>query len=143
MRLLVFALAATLAFAADNPWDKVRDLKSGTELRIYKNHSRQPVLAAMDEANDDNLIVVIKNEQVAIPRNDIDEIDYRPLRRGAKMVKETRTTSTEAHGSAAPAPNTQPGPESSSSTSFSSQPKPDFETIYRRPSAVPANQEKK
>ena len=142
MRLLVFALAATIAFAADNPWDKVRDLKSGTELRIYKNHSRQPVLAAMDEANDDNLIVVIKNEQVAIPRNDIDEIDYRPPRRGAKMVKETRGASTESHGSAAPTPNSQPGVESSSSTSYSSTPKPDFETIYRRPT-VPANQEKK
>jgi hypothetical protein len=143
LRLLIFALAATVALAADNPWDKVRDLKSGTELRIYKRHSSQPVLAVMDEANDDNLIVVVKKEEVAIPRNDIDQIDYRPPRRGAKMLKETRETTTESHGSAAPVPNSQPGPESSSSTSFSSQPKPDFETIYRRPPPAPPSQDKK
>jgi hypothetical protein len=34
--LLLLLLSATLAFAADDPWAKVKDLKTGTELRIIK-----------------------------------------------------------------------------------------------------------
>ena len=38
-RVLLFAVACLTVFAADDPWDKVRELKSGTELRILKRGS--------------------------------------------------------------------------------------------------------
>ena len=94
-RLVLTALAALTAFAADNPWDKVRELKTGTELRILKKGARQPILATMDEANDERLIVVIKNEQLAIQKDDIDRIDFRPATK-SKIAKETRTTQTDS-----------------------------------------------
>ena len=43
----------------------------------------------MDEANDERLVVVIKNEEQAIPKDDIDRIDFRPARK-SKIAKETR-----------------------------------------------------
>jgi hypothetical protein len=133
-RFVLLVLAAFTALAADNPWDKVRELKTGTELRILKKGSRQPILATMDEANDERLVVVIKNEQLAIQKDDIDRIDFRPATK-SKIAKETRTTQTDAAQTAtagAQPPGTQSGPSTSTSTSFSGAPKPDFQTIYRR-----------
>ena len=133
-RFVMLTLAALTAFAADNPWDKVRELKSGAELRIIKKGARQPILATMDEANDDRLIVVIKNEQQAIQKDDIDRIDFRPATK-SKIAKETRTTQTDTTQTTPVGPQprgSQPGPSTSTTTSFGGASKPDFETIYRR-----------
>ncbi len=132
-RILMLVLAALTIFAADNPFTKVRDLKSGSELRIYKRGASQPIIATMDEANDERLIAVVKNEQMAFAKADIDRIDARPATKGSPMIKTTTSTTTELHDKvAAPGPQGQMGPSSSTSTSFSNRPKPDFETIYRR-----------
>lgn len=131
---LFLALATMTAFAADHPWDKVRELRTGTELRIIKKGSKQPILAIMDEANDERLVVVIKNEQKAIDKEEIDRIDFRPATK-SKIAKETRTTQTDAAQNAtagARPPGTSDRPSTSTSTSFGSAAKPDFETIYRR-----------
>jgi hypothetical protein len=136
-RALLFALATLTAFAADNPWDKVRELKTGTELRIYKKGARQPVLGTMDEANDERLIVVLKNEELAIQKEDIDRIDFRPATKSSRLTKETRTTQSDSTQTTPVGPQPQgsrPGPSTSTSTTFGSGSKPDFETIYRRTS---------
>jgi len=127
-------LAAVTAFAADDPWTKIRDLKSGTELRIFKKGGMHPILAKMEEANPDSLIIVLKNEEMAIPREQIDRIDYRPLRTGGRVTKETRETVEPADAkTAAESPNNVPGETVSSGTSYAINPQPDFQTIYRRP----------
>jgi len=133
-RFLLVTLATVTAFAADNAWDKVRELKTGTELRILKKGSRQPILATLDETNDERIIVVIKNEEQAIQKDDIDRIDFRRPTK-SRIAKETRTTQTDSTQttSAGPQPRgSQPGPTTSTSTSFGGASKPDFETIYRR-----------
>src|SRR5450631_1451582 len=94
-KLLFFVLAAMTAFAADDPWAKVHDLKSGTELRIYKKGAAQPVLAKSDDVTDDNLMVVVKNEQVAIPKEQIDRIEYRPSKPGGRLTTETKSKPTD------------------------------------------------
>ncbi|MGD0297526.1 MAG: hypothetical protein ABSE86_10440 [Bryobacteraceae bacterium] len=133
-RLLLFALAALTLFAADTPWDKVRDLKTGTELRIFKKGSRQPVIGTMDEANDERVVVVIKNEELAIQKDDIDRIDFRPATK-SHAVKETRTTQSDSTQTTPVGPQpkgSQSGPSTSTTTSIGTASKPDFETIYRR-----------
>ena len=104
-RILLLLLAAASAMAADDPWVKVRDLKSGAELRVYKKGSPQPVLAKMDQLTDENLIVVVKTEQVAIAREQIDRIDYRP----AKSRITCRTMSAWPEKAAACRSVTPPG----------------------------------
>jgi hypothetical protein len=137
--MFLLVIAAMTILAADNAWIKVHDLKSGSELRIYKRGGSQPIFATMDEANDERLIVVVKNEQVAIPKADIDRIDARPETKGSRIMKTTTaTTNGESHDKvAAPGPQSQVGPSSSTSTSFGARPKPDFETVYRRSAAPP------
>jgi hypothetical protein len=133
-KLLLFALAALTLFAADTPWDKVRDLKTGTELRIFKKGSRQPVIGTMDEANDERVVVVIKNEELAIQKDDIDRIDFRPATK-SHAVKETRTTQSDSTQTTPVGPQpkgSQSGPSTSTTTSIGTASKPDFETIYRR-----------
>jgi len=131
-RLLSFCLATLTLFAADNPWDKVRELKTGTELRILKKGSRQPVLGTMDEANDERIVVVVKNEELAIQKDDIDRIDFRPATK-SRVIKETRTTQSDSTQTPSVGPQgSQAGPSTSTTTSYSGAPKPDFQTIYRR-----------
>ena len=136
--LVIVLLAAVTAFAADEPWTKVRDLKSGTELRIFKKGGMHPILAKMEEANPDSLIIVLKNEELAIPKDQIDRIDYRPLKTGGRVTKETRSTVETADAkTAAESPNNVPGETTSSCTNYVFNSQPDFQTIYRRPPPEP------
>src|ERR1700676_3133069 len=95
-RALSVALRTLTAFAADNTWDKVRDLKTGTELRVYKKGARQPLLCTMDEANEERIIVVVKNEELAIQKDDVDRLDYRPPGNSTRLMKETHTTQSDS-----------------------------------------------
>ncbi len=130
IRTLVIFLSAATLFAVDNPWDKVKELKSGTEIRIARRGLAQPLEAKLDEVRDDTVVVVVKNEQKAIRKDEIDRLDYRPKAAGRTI--ETKTTNTPAdttppvgmsHG-----PQT-PGQSTSTGISFN---KPGYETIYRR-----------
>ena len=140
-RAILSGLIVTLVFAADDSWAKVRELKSGTELRIYKKGSTQPVVAKLDLATEESLVIVVKNEQSSVPKDEIDRLDYRPAG-GSRMTKQT-TTKTNTLGN--PSPDQQrvggsnPGPSSSQSTSLTLGSKPNFETIYRRSPVVPKN----
>jgi hypothetical protein len=136
--LAIVLLAAVTACAADDPWTKVRDLKSGTEMRIFKKGGMHPIQAKMEQANPDSLIIVLKNEELAIPREQIDRIDYRPLKAGGRVTKETRETVETADAqTAAESRNNIPSETVSSGTSYVIGPLPDFQTIYRRPPPEP------
>jgi len=133
----IVLLAAVTAVAADDSWTKVRDLKSGTDLRIFKKGGLHPILAKMEEANPDALVIVVKNEELAIPRDLIDRIDYRPLKTG-RVTKETREAFEPADArTAAESPNNIPGQSVSASTSYVFGSQPDFQTLYRRPPPEP------
>ena len=136
--ILIVLLAAATAFAADDPWTKVQNLKSGTELRIFKKGGLHPIIAKMEEANADSLIIVLKTEEMAIPRDQVDRIDYRPPKTGGRVTKETRekVEGPDAQ-TAAQSPNNIPGQTVSTSTNYVFNPQPDFETIYRRPPPPP------
>jgi hypothetical protein len=124
-----------------DPWAKVKAAPSGTELRIFKKNVQAPVLAKLDEASDENLIVVVKDTQVAIPKGDIDRIDYRPAQTGGRVTRETKTTKgvydSGASGQGQPMAQGRtplpPGTSSSSSSSLAIGGKPGFELLYRRP----------
>ena len=56
LKLTLFLVCSALAaFGADDPWAKVKAIKSGSELRVYKKGAAQPLLVKMDEATDDRL----------------------------------------------------------------------------------------
>jgi len=131
LRIFVLLLTCMTAWAAEDAWTKVRELKSGAELRIYKKSPKQAVLAKFDELTSENLVVVVKNEQVAIPRDEIDRIDARPVKRGSRITKENS-------GASGAVPPDGGRPSSSYSSGVSIGNKPDFETVYRRgPAAAP------
>jgi hypothetical protein len=142
MPRFAFFLLAVAAFAADDPWTKVKELKSGTEIRVVKKGAAQPVVGKFDEANDENLVLVVKNEQTAILKENVERLDYRPSKPGGRIVKESKTTNNDPAKAAEPRAgmNAQPvdgGSSTSSTVSF--QGKPDFETLYRRPPGASKN----
>jgi hypothetical protein len=135
---LTFLLTFT-AVAATDTWQKVRDLPGGTELRVYKKDAHQPINAKFADATDDSLIVVLKkDEEVSIPKDQIDRIDYRPQQ--GRHVSTSSTSKVDDPNMQAPVGPQRdakvPGTSSSSNMSFGG--KPDFETIYRRLPVLPA-----
>jgi hypothetical protein len=136
-KITTLILAAAVLLGADGSWTRVKDLKSRAELRIYKKGTREPISATFNDANDDRLIVVVKNEQIAIPKEDIDRLDARP----AAAPRKLNVDKTEKVTDPDPVPSPRSGPpkpgeSTSSNVSFGGS-KPDFETIYRR-SITPA-----
>ena len=123
---LLLLLASLAAFSADD-WAKVKALKTGAELRVYKKGSAQPIPAQMSELTDDNLIIILKKTETAIPRDQIDRIDARPSG-GRPVTKET--TTKDGIG-----PDGSPSSSESSGLSIGS--KPNFETVYRRSPGPP------
>lgn len=139
MRLAVFLFAALAAVGADDAWAKVKELGSGSELRIWKKGAAQPVEAVYDDLTDEKLLAVVKNEQVAIPKAEIDRIDARPKAQKRQAVKETRVDRDVHRPERAAAPPKslrEPAagsPQSSVSNTVSwSGGKAPFETVYRR-----------
>ncbi len=125
-KLVILLLSVMTVFGAEDQWSRVSKLKSGVELRVYKRGVLQPVLAKMGETTDENLVVIVKNEQVAIAKDDIDRIEYRPDQPGGRMVQETKTTASKTDPTS-----------TSQSSSLVVRSRPDFETIDRRPPAAP------
>ena len=133
-RLTLLTIFGFALSAAEDPWSKVQELKSGTELRIYKTGAKQPILAKMDRAGEESIVIVLKKEQVSIPKEEIERLDFRPA--GGTRISKQTTSKTNTVGN--PSTDQQrvgggsSGPTSSSSTSFTLGSKPDFQTIYRR-----------
>lgn len=135
LRILLPFVLILAASAADDPWAKIRELKSGSELRVYKRGATQPLVAKLDQLTDDAVVVALRNEQTAIPKEEIDRIDYRPARTGGLLKQESRTKVDNSRDGerAGPKPNPGPsGPSTSTSSGVTFNPKPDFETVYRR-----------
>ncbi len=127
MRAFVFLLLACLAALAGDDWAKVKALKTGSDLRVFKKASTQPILAQFGDLTDDNLIVIVKKTETAISRDQIDRIDARPPS-GSRVTKEKSTKETV-------------NPDGSTSTSsgggLSMGSRPDFETVYRHLPSAP------
>ena len=135
MILVGFGLVA-MAFATEDAWNKVKELKSGSEVRILKAGSKDAVLGKIDEADDERVVVVVKNTQLAIAKADVVSLEARPLG-GSRVKKESRTEkvdpAAELAKSKVPVPGASATPGlSSSSSSVSFGNKPGFELVYRK-----------
>ena len=138
LRLCAIALLVLpLLTAADDPWSKVQNLKSGQEVRVIKRSSRVPVVGAFDELTPDNLILVVKKEQTAIDRNDIDRIDARPANPASRVRRESKSEVKDPDPPRG-LPTDARTPTVSSGSNVVIGDKADFETVYRRTAASTA-----
>ena len=142
LRGMVCLIPVLTLFAADtaDPWKKVRDVKTGTELRIFRSGAPKSIMAQFAELTDDNMVVIIKDEEVAIPRDKILRIDSRP-QKGYVSTQTKVSGANESYSRSQPNPPGR-GPSSSTSTGIAIGEKADFETIYRRPPPPPASAKK-
>jgi hypothetical protein len=137
-RIAVVLLAALTLLAADNPWTKVRQLPDRSDLRIYQKGQKNPLNAILADATEDRIVVVAKNRQLTIAKDDIDRIDARPApEKGKPAVTKTQTSSDpdytpQGHPDTGPA---LPTTSTSGGLSFGGD-KGDFKTVYIRPPAA-------
>ncbi len=138
--VLLVLLALSTLWAADNPWAKVQDLKHGAELRIYRNGVREPLVAKFDEANDERILIVSKNSQMAVAKEDIDRLEARPSSKAParKSVTETTSKTTEPDYTPHP-PGGVPVPSTSygSTVTWGDGSKAPFQLVYTRPAESP------
>lgn len=133
LKLFAALIAILCVASAADTWNRVRQLKSGTEIRVFKKGSTKPVVGTFDEADDIRLVMLTKNEQFAIHKDEINRLDYRP-KAGAKMTSETKEVEKVPGSgpSGALHPHNNGGPERTYTSGVSFGGKQDFETIYRR-----------
>lgn len=130
-----FGLGAADENAAKDPWAKVKELRGGQEVRYVRQgaEGKPPVEAKWDTLTEESLLLVVKNEQLAIPRAELVRLDARPVSSGSRKTK-TETTTKFERPETRPTPmgvgTGVPGSSSSSSTTIVS--KPAYETVYRR-----------
>ena len=143
--LLLAAFAAASLAAEPDPWSAVVKLKSGTEIRVLKKGSMQPVLGKFDEANDERLLLVVKNEQVAIPKDQIERLDARPQQTGSRVKIDSKTATDDPQKPKEPPAgmHSQPVVGTSTTSGVNITSRPDFETVYRRPVGAPKNSDSK
>lgn len=133
--LLVGFVLIALAFAADDPWAKVIALKSGSEVRILKSGDKQPVTAQFSEADEERLIVVVKNTQLAIAKADVEKLEAKPP--SGKRVKTEQNNAAvdpnvELSKPKVPVPGSRATPALQSATSGVTYTRPGFELVYRK-----------
>ncbi len=123
-------------YAAPNPWDKVKDLKSGQELRIMKRGSAQAILAKFAGLTEESLVVIVKDQQTAMPKDQIDRIDARPVQQGSRVTRQTTAHTTtypdKIDGSTTNVLGQRAGSSVNSGGGLTVGGKPDSELIYRR-----------
>jgi hypothetical protein len=138
-RIALILLSAAAIFAADNPWARVTALPNRSELRIYQKGVRDAINATLADASEERIVVVVKNKQRTIAKEDIERIDARPV----EPKKKPEATTTQTTNDPDLAPRLGAGPpmsttSTSSGMSFGGN-KPDFKTIYVKPPAAPRN----
>ena len=122
--------------AAEDTWSKVKALKSGTEIRVFQAGTKEPLVGKIDEADDERIVLALKNEQKAVSKADIERLEARPT--GGRPVTKTSTMkredpSAELARPKVPVPGSSATPAlSSSSSSVTFGSKPGFELVYRK-----------
>jgi hypothetical protein len=133
IRIALLLLAGLTLFGAENnSWLKVQQLPNRSELRIYRKGDKSPMNAILADASADAIVVVAKDKQLTVHKEEIDRLDARPPAKPSKP--RVTTTSKQSDPDYTP----QPGPghialpaTSSSSISFGGD-KREFRTVYTR-----------
>ena len=135
-QILVWYSLIALAFGAEDAWTKVKELKSGSEVRILKVGSKEAVIGKFDEADEERLVLVVKNTQIAIAKGDVISLEARPMA-ASKVMTVTHMKNTDPAAELAkpkvPDPSSPATPAlSSSSSTVSFGSKPGYELVYRK-----------
>ena len=134
--ILVGFFLILCSFAAEDAWSKVKALKSGTEIRVFQAGIKEPLIGEIDEADEERLVLVVKNELKAVSKADIERLEAKPS--GGRPVTKTRTVKNEDPSAQlakpkVPVPGSAATPAlSSASSSVSYGGKPGFELVYRK-----------
>src|SRR5262245_6661953 len=72
--LLLLSCSFAYAAADADPAEGVKNLKTGSDLRIYRKGAMEPIVAKSVDVTEQKLIVVIKKSETAIGKMDIQRI---------------------------------------------------------------------
>jgi len=132
-RIALLLLAALTLFGADSPWLKVQKLPNRSELRIYRKGEKSPMNAILADTSADAIVVVAKDKQLTVHKDEIDRLDARPPAKPSKSHVTTTEKQSDPDYTPQPGPGhvALPATSSSSSLSFGGN-KGEFKTVYTR-----------
>ncbi|HVW09754.1 MAG TPA: hypothetical protein VHC90_14295 [Bryobacteraceae bacterium] len=134
IRLALILLAALTLFGADNPWLKVQQLPNRSELRVYRKGEKSPLNAVLADTSGDAIVVVAKDKQLTIHKDEIDRLDARPPARSGKPEVTSTSKQSDPDYTPQPGPGERPAlPSTSASSGISfGGNKGEFRTVYTR-----------
>jgi hypothetical protein len=132
-RIVLLLLGALTLFGADSPWLKVQKLPNRSELRIYRKGDKSPMNAILADTSDDAIVVVAKDKQLTVHKDEIDRLDARPPAKPSKHEVTTTEKRTDPDYTPQPGPGhtALPSTSTSSGLSFGGN-KGEFKTVYTR-----------
>jgi hypothetical protein len=131
-RFVLILITALTLFGADNPWRTVQKLPNRSELRIYRKGEKSPLNAVLADTSEDAIVVIAKDKQITIHKDEIDRLDSRPPSTSKKPEVTTAEKQTDPDYTPQPGGRTpMPGTSTSSGVSFGGN-KGDFKTVYTR-----------
>jgi len=132
-RIALLLLAALTLFGADNSWLKVQQLPNRSELRIYRKGEKSPLNAVLADTSGDAIVVVAKDKQLTVHKDEIDRLDARPPAKPSKPRVTTTSKQSDPDYTPQPGPGhtALPSTSSSSNLSFGGD-KGEFKTVYSR-----------
>lgn len=129
--LATILVSAMLSTAADDPWAKVKDLKSGTAIRVVRTGEKSAVEAEFLDLTDERLILAIKKTQTSILREEIDRIEARASQKSYQ--RDSKVTNTDPNQQLArPTPGRPVTPPLQSSGSGVTFTRPGYELVYHK-----------
>lgn len=136
-RILLLLVPVFMALGADDPWAKVSELKRGTQVWVYKTGAKQALAGTLDETREQSLVVILKNQQVAIPKDEIDRVAIRPTK--TRVTAESRTKTSDPTAKERDLdPEQGPGkPTQTTAGGIRLHPGSALQTIYQRQAETP------
>ena len=133
VRTFLFLIAAVAAASGDeDPWMRVRKLESGSDVRVYKSGKKKPVEGKFERASEESVVLLLKDAQVSIPKEQVERVDWRPVREGSGVAMETTRNVGTKEESITGRSKGSTLPARSTATGIKIRPWVGYEPVYRR-----------
>jgi hypothetical protein len=128
--------AAAFAAEPEDDWKKVMALSRGTEVRLTGPGIKSTLEGKVDQVNDEAIVLMLRNEQRSVLKEEIATLDFRNVTATRKLTKDSKVSTDDTSANPIPPRQRLPGQSAvprnmSSTTSVTLPTRAPWEPLYR------------